>query len=121
MSDNLFSLWTYRAFPTQVIDGDTIEVCIDHGMHVQSIQRVRLLGVDAPELFSGDNRIAAQMAQQALTEWLNDIPEHTQWPLIVTTTKDKRSFNRYLGTVMRVSDSSDLGTWLVDQGHATRL
>ena len=43
-------LWTYRARVTRVVDGDTIDVVIDRGFGDYLRTRVRLLGVDTPEL-----------------------------------------------------------------------
>ncbi|WJJ58333.1 endonuclease [Staphylococcus phage 110] len=42
-------LYMYKAHVNRVVDGDTIDVTIDHGMRVYSEQRVRILGVDTPE------------------------------------------------------------------------
>lgn len=114
------TLWTYRAFPNRAIDGDTIEVIVDHGMQIRSVQRIRLLGVNAPELFSGDHRREGTAARDAVQEWLDISLDAGSWPLLITTIQDKRTFNRYLATVTRTLDGTDLGDWLIDQGFATR-
>jgi len=44
---NLFSM-------ERVVDGDTIDVVIDLGLGVLSKQRIRLLGMDTPELRTSD-------------------------------------------------------------------
>lgn len=81
---------TYKAVCTRVIDGDTIELDIDLGFHVHTTVRGRLLGVNAPELFSGDNRDKGKLAKDHMeTLVLNK-------PLIINTFKDKKSFDRWI-------------------------
>lgn len=43
-------LWHYRAYCTRVIDGDTIEVILDRGYNNYQTERLRLHGIDTPEL-----------------------------------------------------------------------
>ena len=39
---------------TKVVDGDTVDVLIDLGFDISVLKRVRLAGIDAPELHSKD-------------------------------------------------------------------
>ena len=59
-------LWHYRAFVMRVANGDTLEVLVDQGFGSYSRQRIRLLGVDAPEMRprkgSPDERNAEKLA-----------------------------------------------------------
>jgi micrococcal nuclease len=48
MSDK--RLWHYRCKITRVIDGDTVEAEVDCGFGNTRTERLRLAGVDAPEL-----------------------------------------------------------------------
>ena len=43
-------LWFYRAKVLRIIDGDTVVVCIDKGMNAFAVEKVRLAGIDAPEM-----------------------------------------------------------------------
>lgn len=43
------TIWAYRARPARVIDGDTIDVTVDAGFANFRTERLRLLGVNAPE------------------------------------------------------------------------
>jgi len=106
MSDGL---WTYRARWTgHEVDADTIDVIVDHGMMIQSRQRIRLAGINAPEV-RGVERAAGLRASMFVNGWLEEAASD-EWPLLVTTQKDRRSFNRYVGDVVRVTDGSDLAT-----------
>ena len=41
--------YTYRAVVTDVIDGDTVRVVIDHGFHTTTERKLRFRGIDAVE------------------------------------------------------------------------
>lgn len=87
--------YDYYGICTRVIDGDTIEVELDFGFYIKHTIRVRLLNVNAPELFSGtitergNGRIAKEHLEGLV---LNKYVK-------MTTLKDRMSFNRYLATV----------------------
>ena len=44
----------YRCTLDRVIDGDTIDVCIDLGFDVLTRKRCRLMGIDTPESRTSD-------------------------------------------------------------------
>lgn len=44
-------LYTYKATLNKVLDGDTIDICIDLGFRANINVRARLLHVDTPEIF----------------------------------------------------------------------
>ncbi len=88
-------LWWYRATPVKAIDGDTIEVVLDHGCVIRSNQRIRLLDVHAPERGQpGGSECTAEVAG-----WLAARTGYVLWPLLVHTAKDRQSFNRYVADV----------------------
>ena len=94
--------YDYLGVCTQVIDGDTVEVVLDLGFYIAVTIRVRLLNVNAPELFSGPPavRAAGALAKLALQGLLP-----TGTPVRVVTLKDRRSFNRYIATVYTYDDA----------------
>jgi micrococcal nuclease len=117
--------YQYRAQCTNVVDGDTIDVTLDLGLHLTSTQRVRILGVNCPELHAKDHIVrytalaAKEYTQEILTE-LTEVAHDTgnDWPFIITTTKSD-SFGRYLATVSSVDFPEwDLGAALIANGHA---
>lgn len=77
---------------------------IDLGYHMQTRQRVRLWGIDAPELFSGDDRVRGAQARDTLQTWLASHLGHggtrlQEWPMLVQTKKDTQTFGRYVGSI----------------------
>lgn len=107
--------WAYRARLERVIDGDTLDVTIDQGLHTHRTERVRLLGVNTPEV-KGPTRPAGLAAAGYVTSWLGQVPADDEWPLIVQTAKGD-AFGRWLARVWR-PDGRCLNDDLLAAGHA---
>lgn len=96
----VIDLYTYRANLVRVIDGDTIVMRLDLGFYISAEHSLRLVGVNAPELFSGTNRVRGAEAKADCEKWLWEHQhQDIKWPYLVRTEKDKQTFSRYLGTV----------------------
>ena len=59
-------MYTYRGEVKAVIDADTIDVLIDLGFGVHTMQRLRLYGIDAPEMRTEAGKIAKEYAKSVL-------------------------------------------------------
>ncbi len=126
--------YTYRCEikPDAAYDGDTLtQVDIDLGFRIRTQQRVRLLGLDCPEMAPRDpdrKRSAASIADEKrralaardfLREWLRT---HTN--LVLETRIDRKAtdpFDRYLARIY--GDRPDgvqecVNQQLLDAGHA---
>lgn len=106
-------LYDYRARITDVIDGDTVRADIDLGFNTwRNDERLRLFGIDAPELRSREERARAEAARDALAARV------LGQEIIVCTVSDRRgSFNRYLA-ILFLPDGENINEWLVASGHA---
>lgn len=109
--------WRFRAKPIRAIDGDTIEVLVDHGFRHFSTQRIRLKDINCHEVNSPfpELREAAFQAKAATERWLNNVDKSVEWPLTIYT--GKLSFDRWVGLVVD-SNGHDLGDHLVINGYA---
>lgn len=107
---------SYPARLRRVIDGDTYLLDIDLGFYTTSSQRIRLRGVNTPEIV-GEERASGLAAKDAVTGIL------TGRDLVITTHKDERSFERWVAdvTVQTVGGPRDLATMLLDAGFAVRV
>ncbi len=108
--------YLYRAQVTRIVDGDTIDVDIDLGFYIWiRRQRIRLLGIDAPEV-KGETKVAGNAAAEYLTSL---IEEKT---VILRTVKGKDdsdrhdSFGRWLGTIYL--GGVDINNEMLRAGHA---
>lgn len=113
-------LWVFRARVTRVIDGDTVDATVDAAFHSSRIERLRLLGVNAPER-KLETRAAGDAAKQFVEDWLVaaglGVGPGGDWPLIIQTEKTD-VFGRYLANIWRVVDGANLSDDLLTSGNA---
>lgn len=83
-------MYTYEAEVIRIIDGDTIEVIIDLGFKVFWKTKIRLAGIDAPEIDTVDGIVAYDALRFMIASS----------KIKIVTQKDKQEkFGRYLATV----------------------
>ena len=104
--------YVYAARCVQVIDGDTLDLDIDLGFHVTIRQRVRLRGIDAPELW-GKDKDRAVAARTEVTIWTDGVE------LLIRTELDETDkYGRMLADVW--GNGLNLSDYLVERGLARR-
>lgn len=104
-------MYHYRAKILEVYDGDTVTAKVDLGFLHFQIMKLRLHGIDTPEL-RGEEREQGLIVRDIVREMILDKEVE------IHTYKDKQGkFGRYLATI--VINGLDLNQWLVDNGHAT--
>lgn len=114
--------WQFKARPLRVVDGDTIDFMVDLGFSVYHRVRVRLNGVDAPEIYGVKRESEEYQRGKAASEfaevWLEDnINEDGH--CYITTHQQTGKFGRYLADVHSGIDySRNLNEDLVDEGYA---
>ena len=120
-------LWWYRARAERIVDGDTLYMTLDRGMHESVVCDLRILGVNAPEMH-GATLDAALQARDYVSGWVVEHGAHAAsgpqlalplWPLFVHTTKTD-SFGRYLAAVLCGAGHS-LGLDLISSGNAVEF
>jgi len=95
--------YQYWAHVVDVYDGDTITIDVDLGFTVKIRQKLRLLGVDTPELRGGE-REEGILVRDCVREWILDKD------VIVVTKRDKTGkYGRYLGTVYTGMETFNIG------------
>ena len=102
-------MYTYRGEVKAVIDADTIDVLIDLGFGVHTMQRLRLYGIDAPEMKTEAGKIAKEYVKSVLLGVNGDNFEY----IYVRTIKDKKDkYGRklavlYFGEGSMISDFNE--------------
>jgi micrococcal nuclease len=103
-------MYNYKAKIIDVYDGDTVTAIVDLGfLHFQEM-KLRLYGIDTPEL-RGDEKEAGIVVRDLVREMIlnKDVEIHSY--------KDKQGkYGRYLANI--IVDGLDVNRWLVDNGHA---
>ena len=82
-------LYTFCARVEEVIDGDTIRVWIDYGFRLGGYQKLRVRGIDTPEMSTR----AGVHAREAVVDWLSGIRD------IVLSTSRVDKYGRYVADV----------------------
>jgi len=98
------------------VDGDTIVVHLDLGLRVYTEVSLRIAGINAPEINSGD--AASRARGMAARDFL---AHYEGWPVVLRTYKDKQSFNRYVADVYVRDTGVSLADLMVEAGHAVRV
>lgn len=98
----------YRATVLSVYDGDTITCNIDIGFDLYKLEKVRLSGIDAPEV-RGSERLEGLKSRDALRE--------------LTLGKQLRLVNEGTGKYGRTIatlylDTINISDWMVQNGYA---
>jgi len=109
-------MYEYKAQCVDVVDGDTIDVVVDLGFHIQREIRLRLLGVDTHETYgvSHDSEEYRRGKREAefVEEWLGDA--EGDWPILIQTEK-KGKYGRYLAEIERRADGAVLNETLLEE------
>ena len=103
------NLYNYAATVNRVVDGDTLDLTVDLGFRIQHGLRLRLLGINTPELNTREGHVAKEFVQHLL-------PVGAQ--VHIHTEKPAKSFDRWLAHVT-LSDGSDLAQRIRDEGLAS--
>ncbi len=116
-------LWRFRARTVRVIDADTVLALVDCGYRGRHEARLRIHGIDAPEVGTKEGNLArAWLATQI------DGAHHIlqEWPLRVETIQretivsEVATFERWVSKIWLVDDDGemfDLADALVAAGH----
>jgi hypothetical protein len=104
--------YTYHAWVSRVLDGDTFEAVVDLGFGITTTQTLRLRGVDAPEIVTKDGQEAKQFVEGLLQPGT---------PVFIKTSRSDK-YDRYLVDVFVADPASGeekfLNGLLLEKGHA---
>ncbi|MBL7196592.1 MAG: thermonuclease family protein [Candidatus Omnitrophica bacterium] len=89
--------YTYKAFVEKVTDADTIWVNIDLGFDNWMRQKLRLRGIDAPEVSTQKGKKAKQFVEAALRDT----------PFVIIKTHGSDKYDRYLVDVFYLVDEEN--------------
>jgi endonuclease YncB( thermonuclease family) len=99
------TFYTYRATLQRVIDGDTLWVNIDCGFDTWTDQKLRLRGIDTPEMDTPEGQRARRFVEGALRKC----------PVLAITTTKPDKYDRYLADVFYLPGENDVNV-VLEQG-----
>lgn len=99
----------------RVIDGDTVDVFIDVGFDIIVKKRIRLYGINTPEIRTRDKKEKelGYKAKDALKHLLYSSKE------LYLDSVGICKYGRVLGVIK--NESCDINNYLVEKGHAERV
>lgn len=112
----------------RVVDGDTLDVVLDLGFSITVKVRLRLHGVDTPEIYGVKKESAEYARGKEASKRVQELLDDAQYVLIRTYKHIKEKYGRYLADVYmdhkdpddpNVSLRRSLGDILIEEGHAT--
>jgi endonuclease YncB( thermonuclease family) len=116
----LQQLYTYKAYVEKIVDADTIWIMVDCGFKVWSRQKIRLRGINAPEITTPKGIEAFKFVSSTLKTL----------PFVVVKSHGRDKYDRYLMDIFYLSGESDpqvvlekgnfLNQQLLDKGLAVR-
>ena len=111
-------MYEYRAKVIKVVDGDTVDASIDCGFSISTSQRIRLLGINAPESRTRDKE--EKKKGLAAKAKLKELIREGKGNFIVRTFLDKKGkYGRLLGVLYNVEvDERTYNDVLVAEGYA---
>lgn len=110
-------LYVYKAYVTDVYDGDTITVSIDLGFNNWAVrQKIRLLGINTPEVRGPEKESGIKVRDYVRSLILEKV-------VVLRTIKDKKDkYGRYLGEIYYSTENEEgltsLNVHLLEQDMA---
>lgn len=111
-------MYEYDARCDRVVDGDTIDVTIDLGLGVLKRERLRLLGIDTPEVYGRveeEERARGKDASRFVRSFIEGRD------IVIRTFKDRKGkYGRYLAVVFyhQAGQWFNVNKHIVENGHA---
>lgn len=111
-------MYQYKATVERVVDGDTIDLTIDLGFKITTHQRIRLAGIDTPEIFSVKKDSEEYKKGMEAKEFVETRVAANGNKVIVETEKHTGKYGRYIGTITLADNEITLNDELVKKGFA---
>lgn len=111
--------YEYSAIVLKVVDGDTLDAEVDCGFHLHITMRLRLYGINAPEM-----KGPSKEAGKASKAYLESLIAATGPEFVIRTVRDTtEKYGRYLATIIGTSDEGEeinLNKRMLIDGHAVK-
>lgn len=111
--------YEYRAHVTRIVDGDTVDLVVDLGFTVHMDLRVRIAGIDTPEIYGVKHTSEEYAAGKEASEYLKGIMPPGS-PVMIRTEQDTGKYGRWIADIF-LDDGTDIGEAMVAAGHAERI
>ncbi len=114
-------MYQYKAKVERVVDGDTIDLIIDLGFKITTNQRIRLAGIDTPEIYSVKKGSDEYNKGVEAKTFVEERVAANKNRVMVETEKFTGKYGRYIGTIILDDNNQTLNDELVEKGYAARV
>ena len=108
-------MYEYNARLIKVVDGDTIDVCLDMGLRIFREERLRLADINAPERYRPGGHEATQHLLKLL---IGSDPERMKNPTIRVKTGKTGKYGRWIAWVYVGDQTKSVNDMMIEDGHA---
>jgi micrococcal nuclease len=114
-------MYQYKATLERVVDGDTLDITIDLGFKITTHQRIRLAGIDTPEIFSVKKDTPEHRLGMEAKQFVENRLAANNNKIIIETEKYTGKYGRYIGTIILADSEITLNDELVEKGFAQKV
>ncbi|MFP3975179.1 MAG: thermonuclease family protein [Chloroflexota bacterium] len=112
--------YRYRAELGRVVDGDTIDAVIDLGFYIKITERLRLEGLDTPEIYGVPEASEEYRKGMEARSYVERRLGQNDHQMIVDTGK-RGKWRRWVATVYLPDSDKSLNEELIEEGLAERV
>jgi len=111
-------MYKYAAKLKRVVDGDTLDTIIDLGFRMTTEQRIRLKGVDTPEIWRQSKSSEEYKKGMEAKNFVIQRLEQNQNNFVIKTEKEAGVYGRFIGTIFLPDTEESLNDELLRKGYA---
>jgi micrococcal nuclease len=119
-TQNQNAMYQYRAKLKRVVDGDTIDAIIDLGFKMTTEQRIRLKGINTPEIWRQKKDSQEYKRGMEAKDYVIKRFEENGNVFTIHTDKETGVYGRYIGAVFFDDSQESLNAELLRIGMATK-
>ncbi len=113
-------MYEYKAKLDRVIDGDTIDVVVDLGFYTKVKERLRLAGIDTPEVYGAKKNSKEYQKGVEAKEYVEKRLQENNNEMIIKTDKVGK-YRRWIALIFLEDSKKTLKQELVEKGFAVEV
>jgi len=110
-------MFEYKAKLDRVVDGDTIDVIVDLGFYTKIKERLRLAGIDTPEVYGRKKNSKEYLKGVEAKEYVEKRLQENKDEMIIRTDKIGK-WRRWIAEIVLGDSKKTLNQELVEKGFA---
>ena len=111
-------MYKYKAKVERVVDGDTLEVTIDLGFKITTVQKLRLAGINTPETYNVKKDSEEYQKGMLSKNYVEKRISENDNMILIETEKVPEKYGRYVTKVWFENQEKTLNDELVEKGLA---